>query len=793
MPMRTRFFCLGAVVVAALANQASAQVTVNPADRNSVVALFNNTYLPAFANNNHGWTGSTAGCNPGTVNSQFTTDTLTAVNVFRAMAGFLNVTFGNPQSFPTSGSGLVDCQRGALMLHAANTLSHNLPASSPCWTAAGNAALATSNLTGGAVGPAGIALLVDDGNGDMGHRRWILHEPQLQMAMGSTSNFMALDVMASMAPGTRTRATAWPPAGFVPYQWAWDSWTFAVPGLNQDVFNPATHADFSAATVTVTRGGVAVPITTRIPSQCIFCYDNAIAWTFNTPIQRQAGMPDTPYVVTIGNVLNTAQSTYTYTVTVIDAVGGGGGPTADECSSAIALVNGLNGPFDSTSATNSAPAWPCGPGSKDLWFSYTASAAGSLSVSTCGQAAFDTVVEVFSGSCGALTSLGCNDDSPTCNLQSSMTVSVAPGTYRIRVGGFNNASGTFRLDVTGPQGGSPAAVASYGAGCITSSKAFYELFGTAAAFDLHNDRMSLLRSGNTYVAQSGGVFVPTPVTATVLPLSDDSFTTVTLNNPFSYPGGTTSTLEVCSNGFVSVATGNGAATNPTAAAWLASAQPRWGTWHDFDPSAVAGGKVKFHQSATVAFVTWDGVFDYNTTSPSTWQLQFDLNTGRVTYAWQTMSTQGNAFLVGYAAAAPNLDAGSRDLSATLPGTFRTQSSNSPPLALGSSLPQLGATAVLTTTQFPATAPLGMQILSTVLVDPGTDLAFLGMPGCRLSVNLDVTSVLVPVASQATASLPVPNNPALIGVQIGAQSAAFHAEANSFGVITSNGVRLTIGT
>nr|MCU0865517.1 hypothetical protein [Planctomycetota bacterium] len=310
--MTTRLLLLGAVLATALAHEATAQVTVNPADRNSVVALFNNTYLPAFGNNNHGWTGSAAGCNAGTVNPQFMTDSLTTVNVFRAMAGFPNVTFGNPQSFPTSGSGNVDCQRAALMLHAANTLSHNLPAGSPCWTAAGNAALATSNLTAGAVGPAGMALLIDDGNGDMGHRRWMLHEPQLQMAMGSTSTFMALDVMAPMAAGARSRFSAWPPAGFVPYQWAWDSWTFAVPGQNQDVFNPATHANYSAATVTVTRGGTPVPITTRIPQQCIFCYDNAIAWRFNTPIQRQAGMPDTPYVVTISNVQNTAQSTYTY-------------------------------------------------------------------------------------------------------------------------------------------------------------------------------------------------------------------------------------------------------------------------------------------------------------------------------------------------------------------------------------------------------------------------------------------------------------------------------------------------
>ena len=129
----------------------------------------------------------------------------------------------------------------------------------------------------------------------------------------------------------------------------------------------------------------------------------------------------------------------------------------------------------------------------------------------------------------------------------------------------------------------------------------------------------------------------------------------------------------------------------------------------------------------------------------------------------------------------------------MPGTFRTQSSNTVPLVLAGTAPQLGTTVLLTTTQFPVGASLGLQILSATIVDPGTDLGALGMPGCLLSVNLDVTNVLVASGGQATSTLPVPNNPSLIGVQIGAQSAAFYGEANAFGMTTSNGVRLTIGT
>lgn len=771
-----------------LTQLATAQITVNTADRNAVVSLFNNIYLPARNNTNHGWTGSVAGCQAGTLNAQFVTDSLTALNVFRAMAGMPSVTFGNPRNFPTSGSGNVDCQQAALMLHAAGGLSHNMPPSSSCWTAAGNAALGTSNLSGGLVGPGGMELLIDDGNGDLGHRRWMLHEPQLQMAMGATSTYMALDVMAPMATGNRTRFSAWPPAGFVPYQWAYSSWSFAVPGTNQDPFNTQTHANYSNATVTVTRGGNPIPISVRTPGQCIFCYDNAIAWTFNPPLVHQGGMNDTPYVVTISNVANTPQSTYTYTVTLIDPLGG----TPDECAGAVPLTSGVNGPFDNSTASTSAPAWPCGSGGKDLWFSYVATGTGTLTASTCGLTSVDTVMQVFSGTCGALTSLSCNDDDPTCNTQSTVSVPVTPGTYFLRVGGFGSASGSFRINVTGPSGGTPATATNYGTGCYLASKAFYELFATPGAFDLDNTRLRLTRNGTFYVASNAGSYVAPTAAATVLQLGDDAFTTVNLSGSFPYLGGNTTSLEVCSNGFVSVATGNGAATAPTAAAWLASLQPRWGTWHDYDPSAPGSGQVKFQQVGSIAYVTWDGVYSWGTTTANRWQLQFDLATGNVTYAWQTMAHAGNALLVGYAAGAPNNDAGNRDISATLPATFRTSAQNLQPLALASTLPVLGSTVALSTTNYPSTSTLGALVESLVQHNPGIDLGSFGMPGCRQYLNADVTIIVLLNGGPAVHNQSLPNSNALMGVQFLAQSFVFAPGANATGVIASNGVALVLG-
>jgi len=200
-----------------------------------------------------------------------------------------------------------------------------------------------------------------------------------------------------------------------------------------------------------------------------------------------------------------------------------------------------------------------------------------------------------------------------------------------------------------------------------------------------------------YTASAAGSYVAPTAGATALTLGDDTATTVTLASPFNFPGGSTSTLEICSNGFVSPVTGNGTGYTPTAAAWLASVQPRWGCWHDFNPAIAGSGQVKFEQVGNVSYVTWDGVYSYGTTSPATFQLQFDRSNGNVTFAWGPVTVAGNGWLVGFAAAQPNADLGSRDLSATLPGTFATSALNLLPLTLASTLPTLGSTLTLTTT------------------------------------------------------------------------------------------------
>lgn len=135
--------------------------------------------------------------------------------------------------------------------------------------------------------------------------------------------------------------------------------------------------------------------------------------------------------------------------------------TNDECSSAIVVGNGTNpglsGNFYTNAGATQSPSFICVSGtSLDVWFSYTAAATGTVTVTTCTPPAFlpgslgDSVLTIFDGAaCPPTTMLDCNDDS--CGF---LSISSAPvtlgGLYYIRVSGFAGSTGTFYLNVQPP-------------------------------------------------------------------------------------------------------------------------------------------------------------------------------------------------------------------------------------------------------------------------------------------------------------------------------------------------------
>jgi hypothetical protein len=127
-------------------------------------------------------------------------------------------------------------------------------------------------------------------------------------------------------------------------------------------------------------------------------------------------------------------------------------PSNDNCANAswVAASTQVNG--STALATNDGTA-NCGGAetSADVWFKYRPTTSGSIRVETCPGTNYDSVLSAYTGACGALAQIACNDDS--CGLSSVVTFAGTAGTtYYIRVAGYQGATGTYGLLVTGGGG-----------------------------------------------------------------------------------------------------------------------------------------------------------------------------------------------------------------------------------------------------------------------------------------------------------------------------------------------------
>jgi hypothetical protein len=114
------------------------------------------------------------------------------------------------------------------------------------------------------------------------------------------------------------------------------------------------------------------------------------------------------------------------------------------------------------------------------------------------------------------------------------------------------------------------------------------------------------------------------------------------------------------------------------------------------------------------------------------------------------------------------------------------------LALASTRPVVGTSAVLTTSGIPAGTPLGFTALTATPAPAPIDLGVIGMPTCFAYVVGGVNEVWLNPAGTAQVSLVVPNDPSLSGFVVGAQSISASPPLTPLGFIASNGVLLVIG-
>ena len=105
---------------------------------------------------------------------------------------------------------------------------------------------------------------------------------------------------------------------------------------------------------------------------------------------------------------------------------------------------------DTTSATSAGddPAFPCTylTNYNTVWYRYTPSSSVNLSIDTFGSS-YDTVLGVWTGSEGSLSSVACNDDY-NGTLQSQVQFSASGGTtYYIEAASYSSGGGSLTLDV----------------------------------------------------------------------------------------------------------------------------------------------------------------------------------------------------------------------------------------------------------------------------------------------------------------------------------------------------------
>ncbi|MFT4841198.1 MAG: serine protease AprX [Planctomycetota bacterium] len=325
---------------------------------------------------------------------------------------------------------------------------------------------------------------------------------------------------------------------------------------------------------------------------------------------------------------------------------------------------------------------------------------------------------------------------------------------------------------------------SIGFGCDGSTcvDAIYEY----PTFSLANSSITFEHVGVDYVLQPGqGNWIP--AAGQNLGMADNTEVVKNLAFTLAYPGGSTSSLRVCSNGWISSGLFTGTSNLvPDPDDFLA--QTMWAPlWHDLNPGA--GGSVWFDSTSQRAVVTWVTVPNFFNSGASTFQVQFWAN-GDVHFIYQNMTIAGD-YVTGFSRSTSN-DPGSSNLASAAGSGVGVCTTLQPELKFDvSARPVLGTTFDLVTTEIPVGTYFGLAILSTTQL-PAVSLTFLGLPGCQLYQTIDVSVLWAQVGNSGIVQWPLPNNPVLAGFETFCQSATLTPGINAFGMAVSNGLKLVVG-
>ena len=334
-------------------------------------------------------------------------------------------------------------------------------------------------------------------------------------------------------------------------------------------------------------------------------------------------------------------------------------------------------------------------------------------------------------------------------------------------------------------------VTSFGAGCGGGNFAsIYEQI-PSANMDLDGFKIDAINTGAGYLIQTlpGAGGIAAGANAVIMPLGDDdSQDTATV-------GGTLG-LWVGSNCWIALGGGNSNGFSPSSSTMLSNPAEAIYAWTDLRPLQASGaglGDVYYEENAGVATVTYLGVEGWNTGFPNTIQFIYDSNTGNWSIEFEALNlTNPEDWLIGYSTAGSSLDPGATDLSALVGVPALTAGADSADLALTGNAAGLGANWDLTTDNIDPASPVAVTYLGD---RAPTSIPFsaigLQAPGCDIHLATAVVGLAgVATSGSATVSLPIPNNPALAGALLSAQSLSLTL-SNAANILSSNALELQV--
>lgn len=256
------------------------------------------------------WTGNVEACEPGAISVDYQQQQVDRINYYRSVAGL-------EQAVQLDTDMSVEAQAAALIIKTNAAVNHNPSPDAACFSDTGATGSFNSNLYQRTGDDALRGFIEDpgDANVSVGHRNWLLMPQLRRVGIGEVPT-VENDIDGGYAINFRNgfeleqdpTTVAWPAAGWFPEELVDERWSLSIYG-----------ADFSNATVSVTRDGVAIdaPIVFNelrpgvLPASIITFTPVGVADHFNAE--------DTEYTVVIDNVISEAGKRIEYTVQTFDA------------------------------------------------------------------------------------------------------------------------------------------------------------------------------------------------------------------------------------------------------------------------------------------------------------------------------------------------------------------------------------------------------------------------------------------------------------------------------------------